>query len=104
MACLHLAQEGHSLYPEHFLNEAQLQKKAEGKLRYMPGPTSVIESALQIGFIGRKEQTGHKAQKPADVYRRLIEMATEARRPEYSIRWQGLVLQALWPVRRDDEP
>jgi site-specific DNA-methyltransferase (adenine-specific) len=77
MACLHLAREGHTLYPEHFLNEAQLAKKAEGKLRYMPGPTSVIEAALQIGFVGRKEQTGHKAQKPAAVFRPLIEMTTQ---------------------------
>lgn len=77
MACLHIAAPGHTLYPEHFLNEAQLRKQAEGKLRYMPGPTSVIESPLQIGFVGKSEQTGHKAQKPVDVYRPLIEMATE---------------------------
>jgi hypothetical protein len=76
MACLHLAQEDHTLYPEHFLNEAQQEKKAAGKLRYMPGPTSVIESALQIGFVGRQEQTGHKAQKPVAVYTPLIEMTT----------------------------
>ncbi|HSZ15292.1 MAG TPA: site-specific DNA-methyltransferase [Solirubrobacteraceae bacterium] len=76
MACLHLARPDHTLFPEHFLNEAQLEKKAEGKLRYMPGPTSVIESSLQIGFVGRKEQTGHKAQKPVAVYEPLIEMAS----------------------------
>lgn len=77
MACLHLARPDHTVFPEHFLNEAQLEKKAEGKLRYMPGPTSVIESSLQIGFVGRKEQTGHKAQKPIAVYEPLIEMATQ---------------------------
>lgn len=77
MTCLHLARQDHTLFPEHFLNEAQLEKKAEGKLRYMPGPTSVIESSLQIGFVGRKEQTGHKAQKPIAVYRPLIEMTTK---------------------------
>jgi site-specific DNA-methyltransferase (adenine-specific) len=76
MACLHLARDEHTLYPEHFLNEVQLQKQAEGKLRYMPGPTSVIESPLQIGFVGRSEQTGHKAQKPVAVYQPLIEMTT----------------------------
>jgi site-specific DNA-methyltransferase (adenine-specific) len=76
MACLHFAREDHALHPEHFLNEAQLQKKAEGKLRYLPGPTSVIEAPLEIGFVGRKEQTGHKAQKPKAVYRPLIEMTT----------------------------
>jgi site-specific DNA-methyltransferase (adenine-specific) len=77
MACLHLARDGHQLYPEHFLNDAQLEKKAQGKLRYMPGPTSVIEAALLIGFVGRKEQTGHKAQKPVSVFKPLIEMTTK---------------------------
>lgn len=77
MACLHLARPDHTLFPEHFLNEVQLQKKAERKLRYMPGPPSVIEASLQIGFVGRKEQTGHKAQKPIAVYEPLIEMVTQ---------------------------
>ena len=74
-ACLHLAQPGATLYPEHFLNEAQKNLQAQGKLRYMPGPTSVIEEvslspadvieqALLVGFVGKKEQTGHPAQKP----------------------------------------
>jgi hypothetical protein len=77
MACLHLTREDAVLYPEHFLNEAQLQKKAEGKLRYMPGPTSVIESSLIIGFVGRSEQTGHPSQKPCSVYEPLYKMTTK---------------------------
>ena len=77
MTCLHLTREDAVLYPEHFLNEAQLQKKAEGKLRYMPGPTSVIESSLLVGFVGRKEQTGHKSQKPEAVYEPLYKMTTK---------------------------
>lgn len=77
MACLHLARPGARLHPEHFLNDAQRRKQAEGKLRYMPGPTSVIEAPLEIGFVGRGEQTGHKAQKPAAVYEPLVEMASE---------------------------
>lgn len=77
MACLHLANKGHTVYPEHFLNEAQLAKKAERKLRYMPGPMSVLESPLQIGFVGRNEQTGHKAQKPMKVFEPLIQMVTK---------------------------
>ncbi len=77
MACLHLATEDHTLYPEHFLNEAQLAKKAEKKLRYMPGPMSVLESPLQIGFVGRNEQTGHKAQKPTKVFEPLVQMVTK---------------------------
>lgn len=75
--CLHLAKEGACLYPEHFLNEAQLQKKAEGKLRYMPGPPSVIQVPLNIGFVGRSEQTGHPAQKPVKVFEPLILMTTK---------------------------
>ena len=77
MACLHLSAPGAPLYPEHFLNEAQLAKKREGKLRYLPGPTSVIEEPLLVGFIGRKEQTGHPAQKPAAVFDKLIRMVTQ---------------------------
>lgn len=87
MACLHLSRPSARMYPEHFLNEAQKQKQAQGKLRYMPGPTSVIEepldnpsdvieSPLNIGFVGRKEQTGHPAQKPVAVFKRLYEMTT----------------------------
>jgi site-specific DNA-methyltransferase (adenine-specific) len=76
MACLHMAQPGAKLHPEHFLNDAQKEKLAAGKLRYMPGPTSVIEAPLNIGFVGRREQTGHPAQKPLAVFKRLLEMTT----------------------------
>jgi site-specific DNA-methyltransferase (adenine-specific) len=64
------------MYPQHFINAIQRQKLAEGKLRYMPGPASVIESSLNIGFVGRKQQTGHPAQKPLAVYDKLIRMVT----------------------------
>ena len=76
-ACLHLSKPGAKLYPEHFLNEAQKNLKAQGKLRYMPGPTSVIEAALLVGFVGRKEQTGHPSQKPVSVFEKLLLMTTE---------------------------
>ncbi len=76
LACLHLARPGAKLYPEHFLNEAQLERKKEGKLRYMPGPASVIETSLEIGFVGKKEQTGHPAQKPTKTIEPLIMMTT----------------------------
>ncbi len=76
-ACLHLSHPGARLYPEHFLNEAQQGLLDEGKLRYMPGPTSVIEAALLVGLVGRKEQTGHPSQKPDSVFERLIQMATD---------------------------
>lgn len=77
MTCLHLSRPGAKLYPEHFLNEAQKQKMAQGKLRYIPGPTSVIEAALMVGFVGRKEQTGHPSQKPVSVFEKLLLMTTE---------------------------
>lgn len=77
MTCLHISIPNSNLYPEHFLNESQLQKKAEGKLRYMPGPPSVIEAPLNIGFIRKNEQTGHPAQKPIAVYTPLVEMVTK---------------------------
>jgi hypothetical protein len=83
MTCLHAARPGAPLHPEHFLNAKQLAKQAEGKLRYLPGPTSVleghldvIEEALLVGFVGRAEQTGHPAQKPQAVYDRLVLMVT----------------------------
>ncbi len=76
MACLHLARPDHALHPEHFLNEAQERLRAEGRLRYMPGPTSVIEAALLVGFVGRAEQTGHPAQKPEAVIEPLLQMTT----------------------------
>lgn len=80
-ACLHLSHEGAKLYPERFLNQKQLDLKARGKLRYMPGPTSVlegvddvIEQPLLVGFVGRSEQTGHPSQKPVKVYDQLLQM------------------------------
>ncbi|MCI0458391.1 MAG: site-specific DNA-methyltransferase [Gemmataceae bacterium] len=78
MACLHLSRPQARLYPEHFLNAVQLEKQAQGKLRYMPGPTSVIEEPLLVGFVGRNEQTGHPAQKPIRVFEKLLLMTTQA--------------------------
>ena len=77
MACLHFSRPKARLYPERFLNEAQLKLQGEGKLRYMPGPPSVIEAPLIIGFVGRSEQTGHPAQKPENVFEPLILMTTK---------------------------
>lgn len=82
-ACLHMSNPGAVLYPERFLNEKQLALKEKGKLRYMPGPTSVLEDSatdvieqpLLVGFVGRKEQTGHPSQKPFKVYDQLLQMA-----------------------------
>src|SRR6266498_1160858 len=76
MTCLHFAIKGATQYPEPFLNEAQLARKRARKLRYMPGPCNVIEVPFNIGFVGRKEQTGHPAQKPIATFVPLIEMTT----------------------------
>lgn len=84
-ACLHMSRKGAIMHPERFLNEKQHALKERGKLRYMPGPTSVldgdfetptdvIEQPLLVGFVGRKEQTGHPSQKPLKVYDQLMQM------------------------------
>lgn len=75
--CLHLAKAGAPVYPEHFLNDKQQARWKAGKMRFMPGPPSVIEAPLNIGFVGRSEQTGHPAQKPLAVIEPLILMATK---------------------------
>jgi hypothetical protein len=76
MACLHFARPNTALYPERFLTPRQLELKEQGKLRYMPGPPSVIETPLNVGFVGRKEQAGHPAQKPEAVFEPLLLMTT----------------------------
>lgn len=77
LACLHIAKPAAKLYPEHFLNNRQLELLDAQKLRYMPGPASVIEAALQVGFVGRNENVGHPAQKPVKVFEPLILMTTD---------------------------
>lgn len=74
--CLHLAHNDSTVYPENFFNEAQKERFKTGKMRFIPGPLSVIESPLNIGFINKKEQTGHPAQKPIEVIKPLVLMTT----------------------------
>ena len=74
-ACIQFMKEGYKLHPEHFLNEEQKVRFDEGKMRFVPGPSSVIEKPLIIGFVGKKEQTGHPSQKPEAVYDKLLLMA-----------------------------
>lgn len=74
--CLHLTADDASVYPEHFLNDAQHARWLDGNMRFIPGPTSVLESPLNIGFVGQSEQTGHPAQKPLAVIEPLLLMAT----------------------------
>lgn len=76
-ACLHIAANDAPTYPEHFLNDAQLIRWKTGKMRFVPGPPSVLEAPLNIGFVGKDEQTGHPAQKPLSVIEPLILMSTK---------------------------
>ena len=57
------------------LTDEQKVKFEEGKMRFVPGPPSVIEEPLIIGFVGKKEQTGHPSQKPEAVFDKLLMMA-----------------------------
>ena len=76
-ACLHLAADDAPTYPELFLNGEQLARWKAGKMRFVPGPPSVLEAPLNIGFVGRHEQTGHPAQKPLSVVEPLVLMSTK---------------------------
>lgn len=71
-ACLHYAKKKAKLYPEHFFNAQQQIRFGEKKMRFVPGPTSVIEESLLVGFVGKKEQTGHPSQKPEKVFEKLV--------------------------------
>ena len=79
--CLHLSLRNAPTYPEHFLSEEQLSRWKAGKMRFIPGPPSVLEAPLNIGFIGRNEQTGHPAQKPLSVIEPLLLMSTKSTIP-----------------------
>ena len=37
-ACLHLAKQDAPTYPEHFLNDDQIERWKAGKMRFIPGP------------------------------------------------------------------
>lgn len=76
-SCIHLSRGGEPLYPEHFLKGDALVRYKAGSMRFVPGPSSVIECPLNVGFVGKKEQTGHPCQKPEAVFERLIRMTTK---------------------------
>ena len=56
MTCLHLIRPGATMHVENFLNEVQLQRFKQGKLRFIPGPPSIIEEPLLCGFVGQKSK------------------------------------------------
>lgn len=76
-ACIQFTKEKTSLHPENFLNSEQQLRFEEGNMRFIPGPTSVIEAPLIVGFVGKNESTGHPSQKPESVFERIILMSTE---------------------------
>jgi hypothetical protein len=76
-ACLHYATKEANMYPENFFNAQQELRFENNQMRFIPGPNSVIEEPLLVGFIGKKEQTGHPSQKPEKVYEKLILMSSK---------------------------
>jgi site-specific DNA-methyltransferase (adenine-specific) len=77
--CLHLGRKKVKLYPENFMNQSQLERHANGKMRFIPGPSTVIEEPLLIGFCGKKEQIGKPSettQKPFKVFEPMIKITT----------------------------
>jgi DNA modification methylase len=76
-ACLHYARKEAKMYPQHFFNAQQELRFEEKNMRFVPGPTSVIEESLLVGFVGKNEQTGHPAQKPEKVYEKLVLMTSK---------------------------
>jgi len=75
--CLHYATKDAKMYPENFFTPQQELRFENKKMRFIPGPTSVIEESLLVGFIGKKEQTGHPSQKPEKVYEKLVLMSSK---------------------------
>lgn len=76
-ACLHYAVSKAKMYPQNFFNAQQQIRFEESNMRFIPGPTSVIEESLLVGFVGKKEQTGHPSQKPEKVYEKLVLMTSQ---------------------------
>lgn len=76
-ACLHYAIKEAKMYPENFFNAQQQIRFEENNMRFVPGPTSVIEESLIVGFVGKKEQFGHPSPKPEKVYEKLVLMSSK---------------------------
>ena len=75
--CLHYATAKAKMYPENFFNAEQELRFENNQMRFIPGPNSVFEEPLLVGFVGKNEQTGHPAQKPEKIYEKLVLMASK---------------------------
>ena len=75
-ACIQFSRKDARLHPENFLTGQQELRFNEGNMRFVPGPTSVIEAPLIVGFVGKKESVGHPSQKPEAVFEKIILMST----------------------------
>ncbi len=75
-ACIQYKRKEARLHPENFLEGEKLERYKSGKMRFVPGPSSVIEVPLVIGFVGKKEQQGHPAQKAEAVIAPLLLMSS----------------------------
>ena len=73
---LHISRNGSKSYPENFMTAEQREKYAANKIRFVPGPPTVLEVPLNIGFVGKAEQTGYPAQKPVKTIEPLILMSS----------------------------
>lgn len=75
-ACIQFSRKNAHMHPENFLTGQQELRFKEGNMRFVPGPTSVIEAPLIVGFVGKKESVGHPSQKPEAVFEKIILMST----------------------------
>ena len=75
--CLHISRNGSKSYPENFMTAEQKEKYAANKMRFVPGPPTVLEVPLNIGFVGKSEQTGYPAQKPVKTIEPLNMMSSK---------------------------
>jgi hypothetical protein len=72
--CLHIVKKTVKTSALNFLNEAQLERHRTGGLRFVPAPPDTIIAPLEIGYINRRAQTDHPAQKPSKVIHQLLKM------------------------------
>lgn len=76
-ACLHFRRHRAPVYPSNFFTDDQRARKASGGLMFCPGPPSVINHPLIVGWCGKNESVGFKGQKPVAVIEQLLKMVTK---------------------------